>query len=180
MKVILQRDVPKVGKGGELVTVADGFARNYLFPRGYAVLATPGARKEIETRAAYEKQREERARGKAVDAAQKIEGLTLTVIGKVGAGTKLYGSVTAQDVAEGIQRQTGVTVDKRRVGLVDPIKNLGAVKVPVRLYGDVTVDVTVDVTTEDELARRKARAEAAAKAEAEAAAAAAAAEAAAE
>jgi large subunit ribosomal protein L9 len=169
MKVILQRDVPKVGKGGEMVNVADGFARNYLLPRGHAVAASGGALKELMARASHEKHKEEKLRGKAVEDASRLEGLALILIGKVGAGTKLYGSITAQDVAEGIHKETGVTIDKRRVGLVDPIKNLGVFHVPVRLHGDVTVSVTVDVTTEDDLERRKVQAAAAATLEVEAA-----------
>src|SRR5438876_556813 len=144
MKVILQRDVPKVGKGGDIVAVADGYARNYLFPRSYAVPATGGALKEHTARADREKQRSAKLLDRAQSDADKLAGLSLVVIGKVAAGsTKLYGSITAQDVAEKIEKETGVAIDKRRVGLVDPIKTLGDYRVPVRLHNDVTVPVGV-------------------------------------
>ncbi len=171
MKVILQRDIPKVGKGGDVVNVADGYARNYLFPRSYAVPASGGHLKHHEARIAQEKAKGARLHAGAEKNAETLAETTLTITGKVGAGTKLYGSITAQDVADAIKSSTGVEVDKRRIGLVDPIKSLGVYAVPVRLGTDVTVTVHVDVTTEEELARRaqeqQARAEASAQAAAE-------------
>ena len=180
MKVILQRDIPKLGKGGDIVNVADGFARNYLFPRQYAVAATGGALKEHNARAAREKEKGARSLQDAQVHASRLEGLSLTLIGKVGSGTKLYGSITAQDVAEAIARKQGVEVDKRRVGLADPIKNLGSYVVPVRLHSDITISVQVEVLTEEECERREKQAAVAAAAAAEAAAAATAASAAVE
>lgn len=169
MKVILQQDIPKVGKGGDIVTVADGYARNFLFPRKYAVAATGGALKEHQARATREKERSSGLLQGAQANATKLQGLTVTILSKVGTGTKLYGSVTSQDVADAVQKLTGVAVDKRRVALVDPIKTLGEYTIAVRLHSDVTVNLKVLVTTEEELARRKAaEAAAAAKAEAEA------------
>src|SRR5215471_793876 len=112
MKVILQRDVPKLGKDGEIVNVADGYARNYLFPRQFAVAATGGALKSYEARKDREKEREAHKKDSATADAQKLEGLSLTIIGKVGSGTKLYGSITAQDVADAIKQEKGVTIDK--------------------------------------------------------------------
>jgi large subunit ribosomal protein L9 len=176
MKIILQRDIPKVGKNGEIVNVADGYARNYLFPRQYAVAAVGGALRALETRLALEKTRDGRQLDAAKAGASKLEGKSLTIIAKAGTGTKLYGSITAQDITDRVKSDLGVTVDKRRVGLADPIRSLGAYSVPVRLHSDVTVSIKVDVVTEEELTRRKA-AEAKAQAEAAAAAAAAAADA---
>lgn len=158
MKVILQRDIPKLGKGGDIVNVADGYARNYLFPRQYAVAASGGALKAHAARLEREKEKSAKLAEEAKAHAGKLEGLSLILLGKVGGGTKLYGSITAQDVAEAIARESGVTVDKRRVGLVDPIKNLGLYTVPVRLHSDIVVPVKVEVTTEEELERRKAQA----------------------
>ena len=165
MKVILQRDVPKLGKDGEIVNVADGYARNYLFPRQVAVAATGGALRAYQARANREKERGSKALEEAETGAGKLEGLVITVVGKVGSGTKLYGSVTAQDIVEAIQQERGVTVDKRRVGLIDPIKTLGTYSVPVRLHTDVSTSITVEVMTEEQIERRKidaAKAEAAA------------------
>ncbi|NUQ70470.1 MAG: 50S ribosomal protein L9 [Chthonomonadales bacterium] len=166
MKVILQRDVPKVGRGGDIVTVADGYARNYLFPRQYAVPATGGYLKHHEARNARLKAVGDQQHQQAEQQAEKLAGVTATILGKVGSGTKLYGSVTAQDVSEAIMRATGIEIDKRRIGLVDPIKSLGVYSVPVRLGSDHHVTVNVDVTTEAELERRAAEAEAQAAAEA--------------
>lgn len=180
MKVILQRDIPKVGKGGDIVTVKDGYARNYLFPRLYAVAATGGALREHEARAKREAEREARNVGQAKAGAEKMQDLTLTIIGKVGTGTKLYGSITAGDLAEAIQKECGVAVDRRRIGLADPIKNLGIYTVPIRLHTDYVVSVKVDVVSPEELERRRiqaAKEAEAARVAAEAAAAAAAAEA---
>jgi large subunit ribosomal protein L9 len=173
MKVILQRDVPKVGKGGEIVNVSDGYARNYLFPRKYAVPAAGGFLKEHQSRADHDKVREARLHQVAEQAASKLGGLSVIITGKVGAGTKLYGSITAQDVADGIMKATGLEVDKRRIGLVDPIKSLGVYPIAVRLASDVVVTVNVDVTTDQELERRAREAEQAAAQAAAAAAAAA-------
>ena len=173
MKVILQRDIPKVGKGGDIVNVADGYARNYLFPRAYAVAASGGALKEHTARAERDKARSASRLQSAQAEAEKLDGLTLTIVGRVSRGsTKLYGSITAQDVADAVAKETGVTIDKRRVGLADPIKSLGDNKVPVRLHNDVTVTVTVTVLTEEERDRRAAQATAFATAAGQAAAAA--------
>ncbi len=161
MKVILQRDIPKVGKDGDIVSVADGYARNYLFPRQYAVPATGGALKEHAARIAREKEREAKQVHLAQASAENIKERTVTIIGKAGTGTKLYGSITAQDVASAIAEQLKVTVDKRRVGMADPIKNLGTYTVPVRLHSDISVSIIVEVVTEEELQRRRAAAEAA-------------------
>lgn len=155
MKVILQRDVPKLGKDGEIVNVADGYARNYLFPRSYAVPASGGAMKAHTARANMEKAKGDRALHEAEAGAAKMQGLRITLIGRVGSGTKLYGSITAQDIADAIQRETGLAVDKRRVGLADPIKTLGTYTVAVRLHTDVSVPVTVQVFTEEERERQR-------------------------
>lgn len=167
MRVILQRDIPKLGKGGDIVTVKDGYARNYLFPRNYAVAASGGALKEHKARAAREAERDARNAAAALAGAEQLQNAVITLIGKVGAGTKLFGSITAADIAEEIKKSLGVEVDRRRVGLADPIKNLGDYDVPVRLHGDVVVHVKVQVVTAEELERRKA-AEAAAASAAEA------------
>src|SRR5689334_4502516 len=131
MKVILQRDVPKLGRMGEVVNVAGGYARNFLFPRQFAIAATGGAMKEHAARAAREKERGAKTLSDAQSGAGKLQDLVLTLTAKVGSGTKLYGSITAQDVAEAIAKERGVAVDKRRVGLVDPIKTLGTYTIPV-------------------------------------------------
>ena len=158
MKVILQRDIPKVGKGGDVVTVADGYARNYLFPRQYAVAATGGALKEHTARVDHEKSKSASLLKGAQSDASKLQDANLIIMSKTGSTGKLYGSITAQDLADLIAKENGVTVDKRRIGLADPIKSLGEYKISVRLHTDVSVNVSVLVTTEEDLAKRKAAA----------------------
>src|SRR5207244_11652751 len=119
-------------------------------------------RKAHQSRMELEKGRSAKQLGDAQSQAEKLQGLSVVIIGKVGTGTKLYGSITAQDVADEIQREKGVSVDKRRIGLVDPIKTLGTYSVPVRLHSDVSVPVTLDVVTEEQLELRKRQAVAAA------------------
>lgn len=145
MKIILQKDVTKVGKEGEVVTVADGYARNYLFPRKLAVEAVGGALKNVQLRQALEERRAERLKTQADRDAAALEGKTVQVSAKAGAGDRLYGSITAQDIADAIKTSLSVNVDKRKVQLLDPIKALGTFNVPVKLHRDVTVPLTVEV-----------------------------------
>ena len=145
MKVILHKDVAKMGKDGDVVTVADGYARNYLFPRNLAVLATEGALKNIALRAALDERRSEKLRSNADQQASALEGKSVTITAKTGSADRLYGSITAADVASAIASTLSVTVDKRNVQLNDPIKALGTFSVPVKLHRDVTVPVTVEV-----------------------------------
>jgi large subunit ribosomal protein L9 len=111
--------------------------------------------KEHEARINREKERGAKTLINAQSGAGKLEGLILTLTAKVGGGTKLYGSITAQDVAEAIAKERGVTVDKRRVGLLAPIKTLGTYTIPVRLHSDVSIPVTVEVMTEEQIEKRK-------------------------
>jgi|YelNatPaOPRAMG01_1025707.scaffolds.fasta_scaffold16102_5 large subunit ribosomal protein L9 len=156
MKVILQHDIPKLGKTGDIKEVADGYARNYLIPRQLAVSAQGGALKQHAARMAAEQARMQKAIQTAQDEAEKMSNLKLTIVGKVGSGTKLFGSITAQHVSEEIRKATSITIDKRRIGLVDPIKSLGVYSIPVRLHNEVTVSVQLEVTTQEELDRRAA------------------------
>jgi large subunit ribosomal protein L9 len=165
MKVILQQDIPKVGHGGQIVDVKDGYARNFLIPRKYAVHAAGGALKEHAARQKLEAEKEGKQLNSAQAAGEKLSGAEVTILGKVGAGTKLYGSITAQDVVAAIQQATGIAVDRRRLAMVEPIKSLGRHTLQVRLHSEVVVPVVVDVTTEADLERRKAEASAAAAAE---------------
>ena len=145
MKVILHADVAKMGKDGDVVTVADGYARNYLFPRNLAVPATAGALKNIALRSALDERRSEKLRANADQQAASLEGKSVTITAKTGSADRLYGSITAADVASAIASTLSVTVDKRNVQLNDPIKALGSFSVPVKLHRDVTVPVTVEV-----------------------------------
>jgi len=147
MDVILRQDVDNLGRAGELVTVKDGYARNYLLPRGFAYLASEGNRRRIEAEA---RQRERKAGAQlesARDLAGRLEAVSLTFTMKAGEGDKLFGSVTAADLADRLHAE-GITVDKKAVELHEPIKALGVYKVPVRLHHDVKPEVRVWVVKE--------------------------------
>lgn len=147
MDVILRQDVDNLGRAGELVTVKDGYARNYLLPRGLAYLASEGNRRRIEAEA---RQRDKRA-GAQLDSARelagRLESVSLTFTMKAGEGDRLFGSVTAADVADRLHAE-GFELDKKAVELHEPIKALGVYKVAVRLHHDVKPEVRVWVVKE--------------------------------
>lgn len=147
MDVILRQDVEKLGRAGELVTVKDGFARNYLLPHGLAYLATDGNRRRLE---AESRQRAKQAGAQiesARELAARLEAVSLTFAMKAGEGDKLFGSVTSADVAERLHAE-GFAVDKKTVELHEPIKALGVYKVPIRLHHEVKPEVRVWVVKE--------------------------------
>ncbi|MGI6082035.1 MAG: 50S ribosomal protein L9 [Limnochordia bacterium] len=148
MRVILTQDVEKIGEAGDVVNVADGYARNFLIPRGMAVQATKAnmRRLEHEKEIAGKKALKEEEEAKAL--AGRLSGLTVTITAKTGEGGRLFGSVTSQDVADAVQRAINVELDKRRIDLAEPIKNLGEYTIPVKLYQGVNAEVVVKVTAE--------------------------------
>jgi large subunit ribosomal protein L9 len=133
MKVVLLKDVASLGTAGEVKDVADGYARNYLLPKGFATLATQGLIKQAKERADAQRKRDLKARSDADALAQRINGQTLRFTVKVGELDRLYGSITNVDVAEKLQSQLGIEVDRRRVDLDDPIKRAGVYSVVVNL-----------------------------------------------
>ena len=147
MEIILREDVAHLGKAGEVVAVKDGYARNYLLPRGLAYAATAGNKRRIEV----EQQRRDThlatQRGDAEQLAQRLATVSLTFTVKTGEGDKLFGSITAQDIAQQLKEQ-GFALDKRRVALEEPIKMIGIYKVPVRLDAGVQADIRVWVVKE--------------------------------
>ncbi|MFY8051240.1 MAG: 50S ribosomal protein L9 [Armatimonadaceae bacterium] len=145
MKVILNKDIAKVGREGEVVAVNDGYARNYLFPRGLAVEAAGGALRQLEIKLAAEDRKAEKLLASAQTAQAALEGKTVEITAKAGAGDRLFGSITAADIASAIQTSLGVSIDKRKVNLHDPIKAVGTFTVPVKLHRDITVELTVSV-----------------------------------
>jgi large subunit ribosomal protein L9 len=147
MELILREDVKSLGKAGELVRVRPGYARNYLLPRGLAYEATEGNKKRIagETRARATRQATEKAEAETV--AARLGGITLTLGGKAGEEGRLFGSVTAQDIADALAR-AGHPVDRRRIELEHPIKTLGPHTVAVRLHPDVHAEVRLTVIPE--------------------------------
>lgn len=145
MKVLLIEDVDNLGYAGDVKKVADGYGRNYLLPQNLAVLATPGALKQAETiRKAAEKRRaQETEDAKAI--ANQLAGLELLFERRAGETGKLYGSVTSTDIAEAIEAKSGIAIDKRKVALPEPIRNLGEQMVTIKLMIDVAAQIKVHV-----------------------------------
>lgn len=148
MKVILSQDIANQGKQGDVVTVSDGYARNYLFPRKLAVEAAGGALKNLQTKAAQEERRAGKLLQEAEQTAEKLGEKTVTLRVKAGENSRLYGRVTAADIAEAVARELKVKLDKRKVGLLDPIKAVGEYDVPIKLHRDLTVPLKVAVVAE--------------------------------
>jgi large subunit ribosomal protein L9 len=147
MEVILREHVDNLGRRGEVVKVADGYARNYLLPRKLALLATEGNKKQIEReRAKFDaKEAEEKSVADAI--AQRMANLEIEISRKVGETEALYGSVTTADIAESLAAR-GFEVDRRKIGLHEPIKKLGEFDIPLKLHRDVTTHVKVKVVAE--------------------------------
>lgn len=148
MKVLLLQDVEHLGKAGEIKDVSGGYGRNYLIPKGFAVLATKGQIKQAEERLAAQRRRAEAARKEAEALAAKLAALTLTFVVKVGEQDRLYGSVTNADIAAKLHEVAGVEIDRRKIALEDPIKRTGEYEVPVELASGVSTTLKVVVTGE--------------------------------
>ena len=144
MKVILTQDVSTLGKSGEMKTVADGYATNYLIPHKLAVPAAGGAYRAWQHDIASREEKRKREREDAEIAATRIASTTLTMGVKVGEGGKLYGSITAKDIADALGRR-GIEVDRHKIDLEDPLKSLGTYKVAVKVYQGMTPEVTIVV-----------------------------------
>jgi large subunit ribosomal protein L9 len=146
MKVILTADVKGVGKKQEIVNVSDGYARNFLFPRKLAMDATPGAAKELEKKQAAERARETERRMTAEKKAASLRGKVINVLAKCGAQGRLYGSVTGAEIAQALNEQHNVEVDKRKIELAEPIRTVGETEIVVKLYPEISAKMTVRVT----------------------------------
>ncbi len=142
MEVILRMAVEQLGHPGDIVKVSAGYARNYLLPRGFAYEATPGNRKRIEQERQRLEQAEEQRRGTASELATKLEQVSLTFSARVGDEGKLFGSVTASDIAHQLDAQ-GFSIEKRQIELHEPIRALGVYKVLIRLHADVHPEIKV-------------------------------------
>ncbi len=148
MKVILKEDVSKIGKKGDLVEVSDGYARNYLFPRGLAEEATEGRQKEWETRKKELAQKANRAEKAAHEARRNLQGKQVTVKASAGDSGKLFGSVTAATLARAIEEQLHVAVDKKDIRMAEAIRQVGRYPLTVRLYPNVEAELSVLVEAE--------------------------------
>jgi large subunit ribosomal protein L9 len=147
MEVILREHVDNLGRRGEVVKVADGYARNYLLPRKLALLATEGNKQQIERERAKFDAREQEEMKVAEAMAARVGAVEIEIVRKVGDTAALYGSVTSADVAEALAKK-GFDIDRRKLNLPEPIKKLGEYDVPLRLHRDVTVPIKVKVVAE--------------------------------
>jgi large subunit ribosomal protein L9 len=145
MRLLLRADVDGVGKKGDLVEVKDGFARNYLVPRGYGIKATPGIERQAEAMRRSRTVKDAADRAAAEEIAKVLVPAVITVSAKAGAEGKLFGSVTTQDVVTAVQDQTGIELDRRLLVLDEPIKQIGSHAIGAKLHGDVEFQITVDV-----------------------------------
>ncbi len=146
MKVILTQTVPKVGKSGTVANVADGFARNYLFPRGFAIVADKRQLAALEVRNARFAAKSADAKTAAVELKENLDGKTVRIPGQVGKGqAKLFGAITSQDIADAMKKQLGFEVDRKKITLVEPIKKLGVYPIEIDLHRDVDAVINVEV-----------------------------------
>jgi large subunit ribosomal protein L9 len=148
MEIILREDVERLGSRGQVVKVADGYARNFLLPKRLAVAASDSNRKIVEQERQAHLRREAKQKGEAEDLSKLLSGVTVIIAQKAGENDQLFGSVTSKDVAEALA-QKNYTIDRRKIQLDEPIKQLGEFKIPVRLHRDVTAEVTVQVVKEE-------------------------------
>jgi large subunit ribosomal protein L9 len=147
MDVILREDIDKLGARGQVVHVAAGYARNFLLPKRLAVPATDGNKKIVEQERQSHLRKEAKFKTEAEDLGKMLAGVTVTIAQKAGENDQLFGSVTAKDVTDALEKKS-FTIDRRKIQLDEPIKQLGEHKVTVRLYRDVSAEVTVIVVRE--------------------------------
>jgi large subunit ribosomal protein L9 len=150
MKVILLQEVPHLGKPGDVKTVADGYARNFLLPRQMVEPATPAALATLHERVANEQRRQEKIRAELTALTERLNEVTLTFKVRVGGQNRLYGSVTTQNIAEALRETQGIIVDRRTIGLRDALRALGTFKVPVRLGQGFEPQLTIVLQGESE------------------------------
>ncbi|MFN2166812.1 MAG: 50S ribosomal protein L9 [Anaerolineae bacterium] len=149
MEVLLLKDVPSLGKAGEIHKVNDGYARNYLFPHNLASQATPGAVKQAELHQKAQARRKAKALSEAQALAQELDGRSVTFQARAGESDRLYGSITNADIAEALAAQIGQEVDKRKIIMDEPLKELGTHAVTIRLAAEAEAKITVVVEREE-------------------------------
>lgn len=148
MRVVLRTDVDGVGKKGDILDVADGFARNYLVPKGRAIKATPGVQAQATAMRRSRDVKDARDREGAEAVARKLVPMVIRIPARAGREGRLFGSVTVADVADAVTTQSGIELDRRRVHIDEPIKTLGSHEVPVKLHADVQFRLNVEVVAD--------------------------------
>ena len=155
MKVVLLEDIAGTGKAGELKEVSKGYGKNFLLPRGLALIATPAVTKQVESRLERKKLDESVDREKLVELAQQVEGKEIHFKARLGGGERLFGSITAADVAEELSRATGFVIDKKKIDMEKPFHQTGSYEVAVKVAGDIRPKITVVIEEETELKAEK-------------------------
>ena len=145
MVVILKRDVKGTGKAGDVVKVSDGYARNKLIPGGFAQEATDGNVRSLEKAKAQLAEKKAQEKEAAMATAEKLKGVSVTIKTKGGDAGRLFGSITSKDIAEAALEQTGMNIDKKKIVLEQPIKQVGTYRIPVKLYEEVKGELKVTV-----------------------------------
>ena len=146
MKLILTQEVANLGGPGDVVEVKDGYGRNYLVPRGFAIRWTRGAERQVSDISRARQTREIRDLGSATEAKNRLEGLTVRLPARAGGNGRLFGSITPADIVQAVTVAGGPQLDRRRIEIANPIRTLGTHRVAVRLHPEVSANVTVDVT----------------------------------
>lgn len=145
MKVILQQEVKKIGKKGAIIEVSDGYARNYLLPQKLAIEATAANVNSIKQQAAAQQHKQQRANDEARVLASQLSKVSVKIPVKTGEGGKVFGSVTAKDIADALQAQYSIEIDKRKIELKDALKSLGSYSVIVRVHPEITGQIEVQI-----------------------------------
>jgi large subunit ribosomal protein L9 len=146
MKVLMRSDLQGVGKKGDLIDVSDGYARNFLVPKGFAIQATKGIEDQAASMRRSRDLKDATDRGAAEEVAKTLVPAIITISAKASGEGKLFGSVTAADVVEAVEAQTGVALDRRTISLDEHIKTVGTHSVPAKLHSDVEFQITLEVT----------------------------------
>lgn len=149
MKILLRSDIDNLGKKGDLVEVADGYARNYLVPRGFAIQATRGVQKQADEMQRARNGQDRRNLEKAQGILDQLAGRTIKVTARAGEEGRIFGSITAADVAAAVLDQCGLELDRRKIDLEEPIRSLGTHQVAVRLHADLDARLSVEVGAEE-------------------------------
>ena len=145
MQVILKQDVDKIGRRGDIIDASRGYVRNFLVPRGLAEMATPGKLEEVRREMEETEERDRRMAERASEIAATLNKSVITIEARTGEDERLFGSVTAANIAQAIERARDIRIDRRRIRLDDPIKSLGTHQVPIQVHGDVEASVKVIV-----------------------------------
>lgn len=146
MKVILQQDVKGQGRKGDIVNVSDGYARNFLLPRGQAIEANKKNLARLKEQKAVEQKRKQQEQEEFSELAKRLSGKAVTIKAKAGDQDKLFGSVTSKEIAEQLKGQFNIDIDKKKINLPEPIKHLGTFTVEVKLYPGISAQLQVNVT----------------------------------